>query len=298
MTTAAAKALLTGLVDYAGLFPPAGLDMDAAVEAYARHRREAEAWMLGRFVLPSGRLGEFERAAEGYLPEAGAGEAWRLSALLGTDVAGDSAAVVAFNVRTSGCAVVDAVELRASTPGEAEAALSLLPAGLMAFVEIPPAGDLEALLRVLRARGARAKVRTGGVVPEAIPDPAVLARFLEACARVAVPFKATAGLHRAVRAEHPLTYAPDSLRATMHGLLNVFAAAIFARTGMGAGELEAVLREERPGTFVLDAAGLRWRDRRASTEALAATREGFACGFGSCSFAEPVADLRSMGMIA
>ena len=80
-------ALLAGLVDYAGLFPPAALSMDDAVAEYARGRRSPEAWMLGRFVVPAARLLEFARAADAHLPDAGAGEPWRLTALLGADVA-------------------------------------------------------------------------------------------------------------------------------------------------------------------------------------------------------------------
>jgi hypothetical protein len=271
--------------------------MSEAAAEYARHRREPEAWMLGRFVVPAARLGELGRAADAHLPDAGAGEPWRLSALLGPDVAGESAVVAAFNERSAGRAAADTVELRASTLAEIHAALDLMPPGLMTFVELPLGGDLEPLLRVLRGKGARAKARTGGVVPEAIPDPATLARFLEACAAAGVPFKATAGLHHPVRAEHPLTYAPDAPRATMHGFLNVFAAAAFARAGMDAAQVEAVLREDEPRAFALDAEGLRWRERCVSTADLRATRDGFACAFGSCSFAEPVADLKAMGVI-
>ena len=46
-------ALLEGLIDYAGLFPPAELDMERAVRKYIGFRTEAESWMLARFVLPA-----------------------------------------------------------------------------------------------------------------------------------------------------------------------------------------------------------------------------------------------------
>ena len=81
MTTPSARALLEGLVDYAGLFPPAALSMEDAVAEYARWRRSPEAWMLGRFVLPAARLRDLARDADAHLPEPGAGEPWRLSAL-------------------------------------------------------------------------------------------------------------------------------------------------------------------------------------------------------------------------
>ena len=160
--------------------------------------------------------------------------------------------MTSFNRSHAGRAVVDAVELKAGSAEDADAALEALPAGLAAFVEVPLGDELGAILAVLRRRGASAKARTGGVVPDAIPDPADVARFLAACASAGVPFKATAGLHHPVRAEQALTYEPGSPRATMHGFLNVFAAAAFARAGAPASDLETVLREQDASAFRLD----------------------------------------------
>ncbi len=297
MTTRSARALLGGLVDYAGLFPPAGLAMDDALAEYARWRRSPHSWMLGRFVLPAARLRDFAGAADAHLPEPGAGEPWRLSALVGADVHGDSSLVTSFNRSHAGRAVVDAVELKAASPEDADASLEALPSGLAAFVEVPLGGDLGDLLSTLRRRGARAKVRTGGVVADAIPDPAVLARFIAACAAAAVPWKATAGLHHPIRAEQALTYEPGGPRAVLHGFLNVFAAGAFAGGGAPVADLEAVLREEDAAAFHLDEDGLSWRHLRVSTDELARSRRDFASSFGSCSFAEPVADLRSLGVL-
>ena len=94
-----------------------------------------------------------------------------------------------------------------------------------------------------------------------------------------------------------LTYEPASPRAVMHGFLNVFAAAAFASAGAGSSQLEAVLRETQPSAFRFDASSLSWRELRATSQALAATRRDFASSFGSCSFAEPVADLRALGVL-
>ncbi len=60
-----------------------------------------------------------------------------------------------------------------------------------------------------------------------------------------------------------------------------------------------MLREEDPSAFRLDADGLSgggMRDLDRGAGALPGAR--FACSFGSCSFAEPVADLRALGVIA
>ena len=44
------RILLRDAVDYAGLFPPAQLDMSGAVAEYASYLESADAWALGRFV--------------------------------------------------------------------------------------------------------------------------------------------------------------------------------------------------------------------------------------------------------
>jgi hypothetical protein len=298
VTSNGGRALLAGLVDYAGLFPPAALPMDAAVAEYARWRRSPEAFMLGRFVAPAARLEDLARSAASHFPAAGGSEPWRLSALVGAGPGTDAGLIEAFNGVHAGRAVVDTVELKAATPAEAEAALAALPPGLAAFVEIPAGGNLDGMLAALKRAGARAKLRTGGLTPEAIPAPSQVARFLAACAAAGVPFKATAGLHHPVRAEQALTYEAGSPRAVMHGFLNLFAAAVFARGGAKAKELEAVLNEEDVSAFRLDERGLAWRERRATTEELLEARRDFAGSFGSCSLAEPVADLRALGVLA
>ena len=56
--TKSVRALLAGLIDYAGLFPPAALSMQDAVRNYARYREGAHAWALGRFVVPADRASE------------------------------------------------------------------------------------------------------------------------------------------------------------------------------------------------------------------------------------------------
>jgi len=307
VTTSGARALLSGLVDYAGLFPPAGLGMKEAVAEYARHRREPEAWMLGRFVVPAARLGELEEALESVWAsaEGGGGKApgtakapWSLSALVGPAFRTHVDAVLAFNEQHTGRARIDSVEFWATTRAGLDAGLEVISDGLTTFVELPLDDALDELLPVVKSRGAMAKVRTGGVTADLIPETGSLARFVAACASAGVPFKATAGLHHPVRTEHALTYEEGAPRGTMHGFLNVFSAATFARAGMAESEIEAVLKETDAAAFRLDEEGLALGERRASSDELARARQRSAMSFGSCSFQEPVADLKSLGVIS
>jgi hypothetical protein len=151
-------------------------------------------------------------------------------------------------------------------------------------------GDLDEVKRA----GGFAKLRTGGVKPEAIPSVADVAAFIAACAERRLPFKATAGLHHPVRAQQPLTYDADPPRAVTHGFLNVFLAAAFAWHGDC--DLEPVLAETDPAAFRFDDRA-HWRDRSLSAEQVRAARTQFAHSFGSCSFEEPVRDLEALGLL-
>jgi hypothetical protein len=288
------RALLEHVVDYAGLFPPASLSMPRAVEAFAVHRVSADAWMLGRLLVPAGRLDELAQAAAPHLPEAGA--PWTVSALLGDDPAADVARALRFGAAHEGRAVVDAVEGRAVTAEAAARLLDAVPPHLAVFIELPLDPE-RALLEVLHERKARAMIRAGGLVAEAIPSPEALARFVVSCRDAGLRFKATGGPHHPVRGTHALASAPGGPRAMMHGFLNLFAAAAFVRAGHGVDVAEATLREERPTLFHFDAQGLTLGRLSLSTAQVAEAREDFALGFASCSFAEPVAELRGLGLL-
>ena len=170
------------------------------------------------------------------------------------------------------------------------------PRTLALFVEMPLTPDPAPLVAELARRGARAKVRTGGVTPESIPSPAELARFLARAVAAGVAFKATAGLHHPLRGEHPLTYAADSPRAVMHGFLNVFLATAFTSEATEA-DAVAVLEEMDPVAFRFGPRGVRWRDRHLTTPRLQLMREQRALAFGSCSFREPIDELRTLHLL-
>lgn len=146
----------------------------------------------------------------------------------------------------------------------------------------------------VKRAGCFAKIRTGGVKPEAISTVADVAAFIRACADRKLPFKATAGLHHPVRAEYALTYEADSPRAVMHGFLNVFLASCFVWHGRR--DIEALLSETDPAAFHFDDRA-HWRDWSLTAEQVAAARTQFAHAFGSCSFEEPVRDLEALGLL-
>lgn len=288
-------ALLERLVDYAGLFPPAALSMADAVAEYATQRRSVQSWMLARFVVPVARLDELASEAKALRDDRA--ETWPVSALVSADPAGDLQVIRAFNRAHAGRFAVESVELRAATADAIGWALSQVHEPLERYVEIGIEDDPRPLLQAIRHHDARAKVRTGGVTPDAFPTPFALARFIVTCAELDVPFKATAGLHHPVRGEQRLTYATDAIAAPMFGFLGVFTAAALARDGADEATVMHVLEEENPSAFSFSDDTLRWRNRALDARQVRAARHEFALSFGSCSFREPVDDLNRMGIL-
>lgn len=308
---AAVRPLLVGAVDYAGLFPPAGLAIGPVVRHYAAYRRGhgaargAQA-LLGRLVVPVARLEEFEAAALDLLPtddSVAAGDApWRVSALAGADLRDDLARAAAFNARHAadtgaGRAVVDAVEWKGDAPAALEAAAALrarhLPNAAF-YAELPAGADAAAFAAEAQAHGLGLKLRTGGVTPDAFPGADAVLAFLAAVAARGVPAKATAGLHHALAGEHPLTGEPDCARGAMYGFVNVLLAGALLRAGHMPSAVAPLLAERDPAAFGVSGDAPAWRNLaapvaggRSSTRALD--------GFGSCAFEEPAAELRALG---
>ena len=147
------------------------------------------------------------------------------------------------------------------------------------------------------ARCGRAKIRTGGETADKFPASEIVVEFIRLCAASSVAFKATAGLHHPVRSLHRLTYQADSASTTMHGFLNVFLGAAFLRVGMDPRLAVELLNEQSASAFHFDPDGLLWREHRLGLDDISAARRGFAVSFGSCSFTEPVDDLRVLGLL-
>ena len=296
----AAHVLLEGLIDYAGLFPPASLDMRSAVKAYAEYKSGDDRKFLGRFILPASRLGEFANAAAPFLETSE--NPWRLSVTVPGNPAQARDAIVEFNrYMAAGDEIphvqCDAVEIPVRTSDEIEVALATFPETLELFVEIPVQTDPTAAISRLSGTRARAKIRTGGVVESAFPSSQQIIRFMRACFDNQVPFKATAGLHHSLRGSYPLTYESDAPRGTMYGYLNIFLAAAFLEAGMDDADLIQLLEETNPKALILDDDCVRWRSFAIPTSELSDTRRLFAISFGSCSFVEPVSEARELNLI-
>lgn len=287
--------LLHHAIDYAGLFPPAKLDMQDAAGNYAAYLRGENAWALGRMIIPATRIEEFTACAAEFFPRDADARPWRISVLLGLDYGGKLDAIAAFNERhargsAGGHAIIDTVETKAASPQDVISAGRQIPEAFETYIEIAIDNDPAELLDAIRREGRKAKVRTGGIVAAAFSPPDQLARFLDTCVSLGLPFKATAGLHHIVRGEYPLTYAPDSVRGPMFGYLNVLLATAFLCSGLSAEDAAAILTEESLAAFHIDDGEVKWGEHRCTTATLREARAQM-IAFGSCSFTEPMSEL-------
>ncbi len=304
------RVLTEGLIDYAGLFPPAKLSMQAATENYARYLRSEDSWMLSRFICLASQLPEFTEAAAVLMPGTHATSGyrehvddvapWRLSVVIDGPLDDALDLIDAFNehhsLEDSGLATIDTIEVRAPDAAFIDQSLEQIPEGLTPFFEIDPASDIRGPIAALAGESAFAKIRCGGVKPEMIPPIEQVAAFIDTCGHAEVGFKATAGLHHPLRAEQALTYDDDPPRAVMHGFLNVFLASAFRRQSprFNASAIEQLLAETDPQSLTFEDTHVTWRDHQIEVAAIALARESFSLAFGSCSFDEPREDLRAL----
>ena len=243
--TDARRALLAGLIDHAPTFPPAELPLADAIAEHTRARSGDAAWIVNRFVVRASALAVLPRTRP-----------LRLSVVVD----------VPWSELTLDDERIESIELPLPPTN-----LGPLGAAAEVYVEVPPDADLSPLA----ANGLRAKVRCGGVQVPALGE---LAGFVRECRRLGLAFKATAGLHHAVRGQGE------------HGFLNLLAAAIF-------GDEQRALADEDPEAFGLSPDSFTWRGRRADATQARAVRRGLFVGFGSCSFDEPVDELRALGFL-
>jgi len=327
--TAALRALMSGVIDYAGLFPPAKLWLGEAVREYVEIRESAaDAWMLGRFVVPASQLSELERwgnilcRGDRHTELAATGRPAADFQTWQQQLQSDVKAIEEFLNRWSDRIEVASLELPLCENIDDEdgpdvsafisSGVSLLHSGLpirTLFLEVPAVrGADEVRLSVIRQLGRRVttttalgsstrltigfKFRTGGLTANAFPTGEQLANIVSESAAHNCPWKATAGLH------HALPREDAEIGATMHGFLNVLFASAFARSQIAAeGEILQIIRNRDPRRFQIDGRGIHWNGRTIPVPALTNARSGGFQSFGSCSFAEPRDDLTKLGLL-
>ena len=282
----AVESLLSGLIDYAGLFPPASLDMRTAVSNYLGYRRGARAAALGRFVVDFARMDELREVAGDELDQV------PLSVIT-TQETDPSKLSELINHQASHVTL----ELKADCASQIKHLMAHLPPQRETYFEIPFGIDTDTILDNLASSGARAKIRMGGATAEAFPDSSMVALMLSKLAQRHVLFKATAGLHHPIRSRHPYSEKRQSPAGMMHGFLNLAFAALLLHFDGPTREVLKILEEQDPDAWRVEPGVIRCRDFTWTSSQLIAMRKEFFISFGSCSFEEPIRELEVMGWL-
>ncbi|MEU6130730.1 hypothetical protein ABZ805_16280 [Saccharopolyspora sp. NPDC047091] len=288
--------LVAGLLDDAAMFPPGLLPLPQAVRAHAAHRTAAHSAAVGPLVVAAPALAELREVDAGRVetsravPDRGApgrADAGRAApdgpAPLAVTVPAGPAAVPAALAELGGFPL-RALEIPVPDldPADLPDALRRVRENTDAevYVEVPRDDRRAAVLALLGPLGCRAKFRTGGVRADLHPGEAELAAAVHEVVRLDVPFKATAGLHHAVR---------NSDGFEQHGFLNILLAVDAALRGGAVADLAAVLADR-------DAPGIAARVAALGEERTRELRTRFT-SFGTCSVAEPLAELAALGLL-
>lgn len=294
--------MLEGVIDYAGLFPPAQLEMRKALEDYARGVEKYD-WLVDRMVVTAARIGEAAAAAES-LRYASPDEPIYACVVASPIASGSTAGEVIDRdlalMDSQNILIPSTYEIRLPEDGIVQAAKALSrrmhrfePSGIEVFIEI---GWGENLVENIHAVSGEIeefglKARTGGVKAEAFPSVSELATFISEAVSLEQLVKFTAGLHE------PLRYLDVDLNCHRHGFLN----AIFAFYGavaldLNTSEIEQILAIEDPEKVKFTDESAFMGDFELNLDAIEVGRDWFG-GFGSCSYEEPITGLRRLKLL-
>lgn len=321
------KIFSKGLIDYAGLFPPASLDLEAAFRNFLDYSKSDESEMLGKFICPASRLSELTIEIEKYKYKKDSkfqvsvlGTGGKTYDLFFNSLYADIRHILEFNKKNPVHFLTSSYEVRIpdefSDPAHRSRLNELVEFAnfvfgdeirteMNVFFEASPHADIDLLnlltecLQKFNTSASDAlklrsgiKLRTGGVIATAFPESEEIARVIMMANDKQIPFKATAGLH------HPIKKYNDSVSTDMHGFINVFGAGLLLfGNELTLEDIINILNEKHPENFIFTDTHFKWKDFAVSNSTIERARENFMISFGSCSFDEPREDLKVLGLM-
>ncbi len=328
------RTFMHGLIDYAGLFPPANLPLNEAIDDYIKHLNGENSWMLGRFIIPVSKLNELDQFVSlfdeiGPLELAVLGSGGDSNDEYLSKISNDMVKISDYRNRHSGKVRIEVYEckLPSNSPSKKtmKKATDLLNQNKLShyheFPELPDVGInystdedesswdeeiLPVVSMIAELKGAGIKLRCGGIVKEAFPSVEQIAAMIQTCALIDIPMKCTAGLH------HPIRHFAEEYDAYMHGFINAFGAGIFTSNFPNPENsqerfrmfilLSHLIGEQVADNFDFGDKGMIWKmgDDRDSifefdNDSIRNCRGKNMISYGSCSFQEPMDDLKQLG---
>ncbi len=295
---------MSGLIDYAGLYPPANLALTPAIQNYAHYINCDDRWMLARFIIAAGRLTELNKSLMALFT---AERPLSLSIICPHPLT-DLHLIADFKTTYGDKVNLDIIETKLPDgliePYLVDVAAAIEKSGLALrpFYERTFNNQwdnqLEPTIQALanyNKGGETAvgfKLRCGGVEAHMFPSPAQVSRAIILCRDHQVTMKATAGLH------HPVRHFNASVNTKMHGFLNVFGGGMLAHVHqLNMAELQTIIAEENPAAFTFSTDIFAWHNLAINADQMQVLRQTGLSSYGSCSFDEPREDLQKIGVL-
>ena len=316
------NAFIKNIIDYAGLFPPAKLPLNIAFENYKNYKTSVNNTFLSRFICPAGKLPELENILKDK------SEIYTDISISVLSSSGDNLEKFTENfkedlkswkdfhknfkdfVKTNSLEVRIPDDIIISHDHEKLSEIlnyisgeifNTLGQNVFIFCECLISKDWNEDFKFLingisdhnlTENNSGFKLRTGGVTANAFPDSEIIAFAIKENLDRAVPMKCTAGLH------HPFRHFDNEIGTMMHGFVNVFGAGIIAmRHNISHSELLKILNDENPENFIFTDEYFSWDKYKISVEDTELARNKFMISFGSCSFDDPVNDLKALNLL-
>lgn len=308
------------LIDYAGLFPPASLEIKSAFLNYLDYMANSPyKWMLSKFIIPAVRLEELDNLIQAekisipdrlHLSVLGSSSVHTSEFL--DSISRDVILISDFRNRYPAEFGIGAFEVRLpndvfSLAGDnvlqdllkiaADKLAKITSRALPLFLEALPNEHLPLLAEAIskyNSSGGKTgyKLRTGGIEASAFPSPEKIAYAIMTCKDFEIPMKCTAGMH------HPMRHYDESVKTKMHGFINVFGAGILhCCHNLDISVVTEIISDEKPDNFKFTESSFGWKNLIVLNSKVEEVRKNFMLSFGSCSFDEPVEDLKGLGLI-
>lgn len=322
------KQLITHLIDYAGLFPPASLPLPEAYKEFVRYINESDEWILSKFICPAKQLSALSELIKNDSENSNSfsvsilGRSGSNAEEFIKGTAEDVALMAQFLQTTKSKFLTDAFELKFPDDlvleNNVDAMYEVMNSTsailkenisfpVKIFFELALKNDWKASVNNFASALKRHneyfgqdenfprsgfKLRTGGVEASAFPSPEQIAYVINTCYENQLPLKFTAGLH------HPIRHYNDSVKTKMHGFLNVFGAGVLLYgNDLIEQDLIDILSDEDSDNFKFDDNNFRWKEFKSPIKVIENARKNFVISYGSCSFDEPREDLVSVKLM-
>ena len=303
--SASLQHFLDKLIDYAGLFPPAKLEIQPSLKNYAEHIHSTDRWIMSQFIIPVSRLHAIPSdVMEKY------SEVFPLSlSLISPDICNEIDIATQILEKYENLTIFTGHESRISVLSTFSQHLLDIHQlrknqnlDFVSFYEVEPSdnwvsqmNEAVSKISIFNAEyetNIGFKLRCGGVEAYMFPSAEDIAHAILACREAGVPMKFTAGLH------HPVRHYSESVKTKMYGFFNIFIGGMIAhKFSLGIDTIITALLDDNPENFTFDENGLSWKKYSISNFEIQKYRQESFISYGSCSFDEPREDLQKLGLL-